>query len=468
MLALATAVTGAVVLAGVMVWHAVVGAPGGPTWTAEFTNARGLLPGNDVRVGGAPVGRITSISLARNGTAVVRFRLSDRTAHPRSDATAAIEPADLLGDTYMSLAPGTAASTLHHAIATDHTVNAPRLDEVLDAFGPRVRDGLQALLVEGGLALDQRGGDLARAAVALRPALTAANGVLSEVNSQNGSLARLVPAAERAAAELDSRRSDLGPLIDDLDTTLNATARTSGALDQAVAGLPGTLARLRSTSGQLAATEAAATPLAKQLEPVAAPLGATVQGLPALIAQVKAAAPTFDQALTAARQVLVAGTPGLTRLSAAFPVLRGQAPTISALLGELDGAAPGIAQGFFVDFPDQAAESGRQPFDPFADPRRAYWRGAAVFSCEAFGVPVAPGCLTKALANLPAASPSPSGPSSPTASAPAGKTTNPPAGATARAGATANPPAGRTAGATPQAPANPTTAASQLLDFLLR
>ncbi len=205
-LALATAVTGAVVLAGVLVWNAIAGAPGGPTWTAEFTNARGLLPGNDVRVDGAPVGRITSISLARNGTALVRFRLSDRAARPRADATAAIEPADLLGDTYMSLSPGAEDPTLRGPIATDHTVNAPRLDEVLDAFGPKVRDGLQALLVEGGLALDGRGGDLAQATVALRPALTAASGVLSEIDSQNGSLARLVPAAERSAAQLDSRR----------------------------------------------------------------------------------------------------------------------------------------------------------------------------------------------------------------------------------------------------------------------
>ena len=49
---------------------------------------------------------------------------------------------------------------------------------------------------------------------------------------------------------------------------------------------------------------------------------------------------------------------------------------------------------------DEAAESGTQPFDPFAEPTRSYWRGAAVFSCEAFGVPVAPGCLMKAIANL--------------------------------------------------------------------
>jgi virulence factor Mce-like protein len=462
--ALATAVTAAAALAGVMAWNAVMGAPGGPTWTAEFTNARGLLPGNDVRVDGAPAGRITSISLARNGTALVRFQLSDRAAHPRSDASAAIEPADLLGDTYMSFSPGTAASTLRGAIAADHTVNAPRLDEVLDAFQPSVRDGLRTLLVEGGLALDQRSGDLARATVALRPALAAADGVLSELHSQNGSLARLVPAAAHAAGQLDSRRSDLGPLIDALDNTLNATAGASGALDQGVAGLPSTLAQLRSTSGQLAATEAAATPLARELEPVAAPLGSTLQRLPALVDQIKAAAPSFDRALIAARQVLVAGTPGLSRLSAAFPVLRAQAPMISTLLSELDGAAPGIAQGFFVDFPDQAHESGSQPFDPFADPRRAYWRGAAVFSCEAFGVPVAPGCLTKALANPPTASPSLTRAAVHTAANPtANPTANPIGRPTANAAASAAANAANAANAA----ANPPAGATQLLDFLL-
>ena len=51
-------------------------------------------------------------------------------------------------------------------------------------------------------------------------------------------------------------------------------------------------------------------------------------------------------------------------------------------------AAPAISEGFFVNFPDQAAEPGNQPFDPFADPRRHYWRGAAVMGCETFGVKI--------------------------------------------------------------------------------
>ena len=61
-------------------------------------------------------------------------------------------------------------------------------------------------------------------------------------------------------------------------------------------------------------------------------------------------------------------------------------------------AAAPISDGFFVNFTDEAAEPGDQPFDPFADPARHYWRGAAVLSCEAFGVKIAPNCLDQFLA----------------------------------------------------------------------
>jgi virulence factor Mce-like protein len=444
---------------GALIWKAIAGPPGGPTWTAEFTNARGLLPGNDVRVDGAAVGRITSISLSSRGTALVRFQLAERAARPRSDAVAAIEPSDLLGDTFMSLSPGTARSPLHGEITAEHTVNAPRLDEVLGAFQPSVRDGLRVMLVEGGLALAGRGGDLGRATVALRPALQAAGSVLGEIDSQNGSIANLLGPAQQVAGELDSRRSDLGPLLDNLARTLGATAGASSELGRGLSGLPSMLGRLRATAVGLSAAATTATPLAQQLGTSARPLGEALVGLPPLVSRVRAAAPTLVAPLLAARSAVVSGTPGLSRLPSAFSTLRAQAPTLSTLLAELDNAAPGIAQGFFVDFPDQAAESGRQPFDPFADPRRAYWRGAAVLSCEAFGVPVAPGCLARAITHLlasplaavtkepgrratggkavttaPATSPAPaapatpqgaSGPASPGATTPATTTTTP-------------------------------------------
>lgn len=409
--ALLVAALGAVAIgAGARVYQAVAGDLGGRTWTAEFTSARGLLAGNDVRDDGAVVGRVTSIGLSHDGTALVRFQLSDRAAAPRADAVAAIQAADLLGDNYLSLSPGGARTPLRGPIPTARTVDAPRLDQLLDAFQPNVRDGLQTLLVEGGLALDRRGGALARATVALRPALQAAGGVLDELDTQNGSLARLIPNAERVAAQLGSRSSDVGPLLDDLSRTLGVTAAAATPLGQGLSALPATLAGLRGTARGLAGTASAATGLASRLEPATDALAGAVRGLPGLAGRARAAAPTFAAALAAAGSSLTAGAPGLRELSSAFPTLRAQAPSIATLLAELDQAAPGIAQGFFVDFPDQAAESGRQPFDPFADPRRAYWRGAAVFSCEAFGIPVAPGCLERALANLARQPPPQSGP----------------------------------------------------------
>jgi phospholipid/cholesterol/gamma-HCH transport system substrate-binding protein len=378
----------------------VYGNPGGPTWTAEFSDARGLVVGNDIRDDGAVVGRVTSIGLSHNGLALVRFQLFDRVAAPRADAVAAIEPADLLGDTYMSLSPGSSRARLQGPIDPSHTVNAPRLDQVLDAFQPNVRDGLQTLLVEGGLALDQHGGALARATVALRPALQAAQGVLRELDTQDGSLARMLGPVHALVREVDSRRADLGPLLDGLARTVGATAGASSSLGQGLSGLPAMLQRLRSASSGLASLTSAATPVVARIEPLTGELTDAAKRLPPLLERVQRSAPTFRTVLGQARKTLAAGEPGLSRLSSAFPVLRQQAPTIDTVMSEFDRAMPGIAQGFFVDFPDQADESGRQPFDPFADPRRAYWRGAAVFSCEAFGVPVRPGCLARALANL--------------------------------------------------------------------
>jgi virulence factor Mce-like protein len=397
---LVLAVTAIAVLAGVEIYGLLFGNPGGHTWTAAFTNSRGLLAGNDVRDGGAIVGRVTSITLSRQGTALVHFQLSAGRAAPRADAAASIEPEDLLGDNYMQLSPGSSRAPLAGSIPTSRTVTAPRLDEVLDAFSPQVRDGLQTLFVEAGVALDQRGADIARTSVELRPALDASNAVLSELDTQNGSLARLVPVAERAAAQLATRRADIPTALTGLARTLQATAAVSAPLQSTLGGLPATLARISSTSAQLESAAGAGAAVSRELEPELTALESVIRGLPALTQRVRGAAPGLESAITTATSALASGTPALSELSTAMPVLQRQAPSLATLFSELDAAAPGIAQGFFVDFPDQADESGRQPFDPTADPSRNYWRGAAVFSCEAFGVPVAPGCLTKAIANL--------------------------------------------------------------------
>jgi phospholipid/cholesterol/gamma-HCH transport system substrate-binding protein len=365
---------------------------------AEFASARGLVEGNDVRVLGAPAGSIERVALSPHGTALVTMRLDDAVPAPRADAAASIQPVDLLGDNYLALDPGRAEAPLRGTIPAARTANAPRLDELLATFRPGVREALGLLLVESGLALDRRGADLGRATVALRPALEAATGVARDLQRENAALAALVSDAERAAGQLARRAGDLGPLVGGLHATLRAVAAQRAPLDSGLRGAPAVLGQLERTAGRLEGTAGAAIPIAEDLRTAAGPLGGALTGLPALARSLRGAAGDLRPAVTGLRTVLRRGGPAFAALADALPALGAVAPQATVLLDHLRRAAPGISEGFFVNFADQAAEPGRQPFDPFADPRRAYWRGAAVFSCEAFGVPVEPGCLQKVLA----------------------------------------------------------------------
>jgi len=167
-------------LAGVAAVTALVvalvspGGGGGYVLKAEFTNARGLVVGNDVRVNGAPAGSVKDIELTDRGTALVTLELHDGLPEARADASASIRP---VGPARRHLPVAVArhgAEPLPGGrIAAARTTNAPRLDQLLNVFQPSQRLGLKALLVETGVALDSRGVDLNRAFAELRPALSA-------------------------------------------------------------------------------------------------------------------------------------------------------------------------------------------------------------------------------------------------------------------------------------------------------
>jgi virulence factor Mce-like protein len=393
----------AVVAGAVLAALALGGCGGGQEIQAEFSDANGLVPGNDVRVNGAPAGTVSSMKLTDRGTALVTMELHDGLAPPRADATAAIRPVDLIGDNYVALSPGSAADPLNGPIPPSRTLDAPRLDDLLRAVGDPQRAGLRAMLVEGGIALDDRGVDLNQAALALRPTLQAADRVAQELGSQNADLGRFVADAERVASQAASHNRELGGLVDSVDATLHATADNAGSLDAALGELPSTLGDLQTTAAKLESTANAAMPLAASLRDSAPGLAGAAAKLGPFLDSASTTADELDPVIRRATSVLSGGEGtfaaarhGLTRLEAV-------SPAVDRFMRVLDPAAPSIAKGFFVNFPDQAAEPGNQPFDPFADPRRHYWRGAAVLTCQSFGEPIEPGCLQRFL-HMPAPS----------------------------------------------------------------
>lgn len=75
------------------------------TYQAVFSNASGLGNGEDVKVGGVPLGKVKGVELASDGTAVVSFSLS--TERPLTEGTTArIKYKNLIGDRYVELSNG--------------------------------------------------------------------------------------------------------------------------------------------------------------------------------------------------------------------------------------------------------------------------------------------------------------------------------------------------------------------------
>jgi len=372
---------------------------GGMLVRAYFTDARGLVPGNDVRINGAPAGTVTAISLAPNDQALVSMRLdSDIPYAPRDNATAAIRPVDLLGDSYVALTLGSGPRRLRGAIPASRTLDAPQLSDLLSAFRAPQRAALGALLVGMGETLDARGADLNQAALELRPALQAADGVLGELGSQNADLQQAILDAERITAQAAARNRALGQTVGDLDELVSLTAGHLRGLDAGLQTFPQTLRQLSLTASELQGTARAATPLAGALERVAPPLAQTAQRLPRFLGALRGAAAALHPALSGATSLLTQGDPSIYALGSGLAALRAAGGDLARFAGDLEAAAPDIVQGFFVNFPAEATEPGNQPGDPFANPLRHYWRGAGVFSCESFGLPIAPGCLSRFLA----------------------------------------------------------------------
>src|SRR4051812_38453208 len=244
-------------------------APSGVVARAEFQGVDQLVPGHDVRIHGTKVGSVSDTSLTDHGTVLVTMSLYDGAPEVRSDATASVRVADLLGDVSVVLEPGHAPRPLHGPISTRHTFVATHVQDVLNVFDRPTRTALQSLLVELGRALEARGADVNHAVLGLSPLLREITRISSQLGDQRAELSRLLVSAHALTGQLAPRSADIERLIAGLDHPLPVPSAHSNALDSGLRGLPSTLRQTRTTLAALGRTARAATPLAADLHAAA-------------------------------------------------------------------------------------------------------------------------------------------------------------------------------------------------------
>jgi len=109
---------------------------GGTGYTAYFAEAAGLQPGNEVRIAGVTVGRVTGVSLDR-GKVAVTFRV--RGAWVGNRTTASIEIKTLLGDKYLALDPlGSSAQQPGTPIPLSRTTSPYDVTQAFSGLGQQI------------------------------------------------------------------------------------------------------------------------------------------------------------------------------------------------------------------------------------------------------------------------------------------------------------------------------------------
>ena len=391
---------------------------GGTEVRAAFKDAYPLLEGMNVRLYGAVAGRVGEIELGDDGNAHVTLVLFDGTEPPRADAVVSIRQEDITGDSYVSLEPGNDEEPLGSAeIPTSRSSVAPRFDDLLNSFNEPVRQGLELVLVQLGLALESRGQDLNTATIELRPALEVANDALGEVASQNVALGSLIESAERVNRQAADRSDQLAKLIDGLAATLQTTAAHAPALDRALETSPQTLRAAEGTLGRLTRLGEASLPLANTLEAAspdlartAALLGPFAEDAAAIIRDIEPTLGLITRSFTASLPALEANPKRV--LTAPFDLAAGIGGLLDSLIGDptlikslfsadtYGGTEPGDNSDD-VGLGSVAVETGDQlGFPDSYDQERHVIRSVAIPSCEAFGVPIRPGCLATVLEAL--------------------------------------------------------------------
>src|SRR4051794_14411352 len=321
-----------VVLVGAVGAAFSLGAGGGPpTYRVDaiFDNAASLVPGNLVKIAGAPVGEVTDIRLTPDRRARVQMEIEEGFAPFRSDARCVIAPESLfIGEKYVQCRPGTPQG--HELSSRDgHPPTVPLgrnsstvdLDLVLSTLRLPVRQRLSILFSELGAGLAGRPKELGQAVRRANPSLQAANRVERILDQDRSSLARLVQRSDQVVGELASRRQSVQGFIQRPGQVTAATAARRDDLQEAVRRLPPLLDQLQPTAERLAALSRQATPALHDLRLAAPTVSTLLRDVKPLSDAGRPALAALEKTARVGRRAVRPARPQVRRLRAASRLL---------------------------------------------------------------------------------------------------------------------------------------------------
>ncbi len=239
------------------------------TYTAVFTDASGLAEGDDVRVRGVKVGRVTSLAVLDDSLAAVDLEVESDRRLPAA-VTATIKYRNIIGQRYVALGETDAAGPALEAGATipvERTRPALDLTALFNGFQPLFRalspedvnrlsfEIIQVFQGEGGTieslleSTASLTSTLADRDTAIGEVIDNLNVVIGTVSERSPELIDLIGELQQLVSGLAAQREPIGEAIAAIG---DLTDTTAGLLGEARPALREDIAALGDLSGNLA------------------------------------------------------------------------------------------------------------------------------------------------------------------------------------------------------------------------
>jgi phospholipid/cholesterol/gamma-HCH transport system substrate-binding protein len=249
----------AAVLAAVMV-VALLLFTGGSDYTVkvQFENAGQLVKGNQVQVGGRPIGTVSKISLTETGLAEIEIKISElKPLH--EGTTAVIRSTSLSGiaNRFVALSLGPQSSPEIKSggqILPDRTTSPVDLDQLFNTLDAPTRKGLQDIIQGSAAQYDGKVKEASQAARYFNPALSTSSALLRELVRDKVVFEKFVTDTSHVVTDLADRRGDLSQLVGNANATAGAIATENAALARSLDLLPTTMREANTTFVNLRST----------------------------------------------------------------------------------------------------------------------------------------------------------------------------------------------------------------------
>jgi phospholipid/cholesterol/gamma-HCH transport system substrate-binding protein len=204
---------------------------GGTGYTAYFTEAAGLVPGNEVRVAGVTVGKVTGVSLAGDQVKVT-FEVKNTWVGDAS--TVAIDIKTVLGSKYLALDPlGPAAQDPSAPIPVSRTTSPYDVTQAFQQLSVVFQQINSASVAK---ALDDIATTFANTPPEVHQALTGLSSLSEAIAAQDDQLATLLQGSDKVTGTLAGEDNEFQTLINDGNLLLAELEQQQQAIGSLLTG----------------------------------------------------------------------------------------------------------------------------------------------------------------------------------------------------------------------------------------